>query len=62
MRLEVNPNQFEILGQGEISLWYSIILLSGFTDFRLSETDFSAISVNLTEVKFQTALSFPCKH
>ena len=63
MRPEVNSNRFEISLRGEISLQSKVTLLSAFSDFRRSETHFGAIFtlVNLTEMKFQTAVSFPCK-
>ena len=60
MRSEVNSNQFEISLRGKILLRCKVISLLAFTD---NETDFGAnfTSVNLTEVKFQSAVSFPRK-
>ena len=60
MRSEVNTNRFEISLRGKILLRCKVTSLSAFTD---SETDFGAnfTSVNLTEVKFQSAVSFPRK-
>ena len=62
MRPEVNSNRFEISRQGKISLRCKTTSLLAFTGGR-SDTHFGAnfTSVSLTEVKFQTAVSFPCK-
>ena len=61
MRPEVNSNRFEISLWGKISLPCEVTSLSD--DFGCSETHFSAnfTSVKLTKVKFQTAVTFPCK-
>ena len=63
IRPEVNSNPFEISLRGKISLRYEVTSLSAFTWLWGSETHFSAnfTSVNLTEMKFQTAVSFRCK-
>ena len=63
MRPEANSNRFEISLRGNISLWCEVTLLSAFTWLGRSETHFGAnfTSVKLTEVKFQTTVSFPCK-
>ena len=61
-RPDVNSDWFEISLWTKISLWCEVTSLSH--DFGHCETHFSAnfTSINLTEVKFQTAVSFPCKH
>ena len=57
MRPEVNLNRFGI------SICVRQIHYQRSHNFGRSETHFDAnfTSVNLTEVKFQTAVSFPCK-
>ena len=63
MRPEVNSNRFEISLRGKISRRCKITSLLHSHEFRRSETHFSAnfTSINLTEAKFQTAVSFLCK-
>ena len=59
MRPEMNSNRFEISLRGEISGRCKVTS----HDFKRIETHFGAnfTLVYLTEVKFQTAVSFPCK-
>ena len=59
----MNSNRCEISVGGKISLWCKVTSLLCSHEFRQSETHFGAnfTAVNLTEVKFKTAVSFPCK-
>ena len=59
MRPEVNSNRFEISLGGKISLGCEVTSFQRSHDFGRSETHFGANF--LTEVRFQTAVSFPCK-
>ena len=63
MRPEVNSNRFEISLWGKISLRCEELHYQRSHDFGRSGTHFGAnfTSVKLTEVKCQTAVSFPCK-
>ena len=61
---EVNSNRFEISLRDRISLRCEVTSLSVSHAFGWSEIHFGAnfTSVKLTKVRFQTAVSFPCKH
>ena len=61
MRPEVNSNRFEL--RDKISLLCEVTSYQRSHDFGRSETHFGAnfTSAKLTEVKLQTAVSFPCK-
>ena len=63
MRPEVNSHRFEISLRGKIHFGVRQLHYQRLHDFRRSESHFGAnfSSVNLTEVKFQSAVSFPSK-
>ena len=62
MRFEVNSKQFEISLRNKISLRCKVTYQRS-NDLKQSKTHFGAnfTSFNLTEVKFQTTVSFSCK-